>query len=241
MSLKPKQAMIFGAGFGKRMRPLTNDIPKPLVNVNGKPLIDYTLDKLVDYGVETVVVNTHYLHEKLEEHLSKRTDIEIKTSYEEEILETGGGLLKALPLFKKEPLFVINSDVIWIDSPEIKTLDYMAQTWNPDLMDSLLLLHDKHTAFGYDGDGDFSIRGDNKLSISPERNFVFTGVQIFNPEILDYYKNRKSFSLREIFIDKTNIERATLDGLYGIENKGKWLHIGTPESVEKATPILKNS
>ncbi|HUJ46847.1 MAG TPA: sugar phosphate nucleotidyltransferase, partial [Rhizomicrobium sp.] len=152
---KPTKAMILAAGLGTRMRPLTNDIPKPLVKVRGRALIDHAIDRLVAAGVTMIVVNVHYQAEKLRKHLAQRKDVEIRISDETgTILGTGGGIMRALSNFAGEPFFVHNSDTIWAEGFG-HALDRLVQRWDPDAMDSLLLMASLVTAMGYEGRGDF--------------------------------------------------------------------------------------
>jgi MurNAc alpha-1-phosphate uridylyltransferase len=137
----PEVAMVMAAGLGKRMRPLTATRPKPLVEVAGKTLLDHTLDRLRAAGVRKAVVNVHYLPDALEAHLKQRVrGLEIAISDErEQLLETGGGLLKALPLIDADPFLVVNSDNLWVDGP-IDSLRHLASHWDEARMDALLLL-----------------------------------------------------------------------------------------------------
>ena len=135
-----RRAMVMAAGLGLRMRPLTLDRPKPLITVAGKALIDHTLDRLTAAGVEMAVINLHYFGDMLRAHLSKRRDIEIRYSDESEaVLDTGGGVVKALAHFEGEPFFVLNSDSIWVEGYN-SALAAMNQAWDAEHMDGLLLL-----------------------------------------------------------------------------------------------------
>ena len=113
MTEKIEKAFILAAGKGTRMRPLTDTCPKPLLSVAGKPIIDYALDALVSAGVKEVVVNLNYLGHMLENHLANPSDIKITLSWEDELLETGGGVKKELSFFNDQPFYVLNGDVIW--------------------------------------------------------------------------------------------------------------------------------
>ena len=154
-----RRAMIMAAGLGLRMRPLTNDRPKPLITVAGKPLIDHALDRLVAAGVEMAVVNLHYRGDMLRAHLDKRRDIEIRYSDESEaVLDTGGGVVQALPHFEGEPFFVLNSDSIWVEGYS-SALPTLTRLWDESRMDGLLLLAAMVSSLGYEG-----WRGDFRLS-----------------------------------------------------------------------------
>ena len=127
----PKTAMVMAAGYGKRLRPLTDTVPKPMVKVLGRPMIDVVLDRLVAAGVERAVINLHHLGEVIRDHLKARKDIEIVYSEESEILETGGGTKKALPLLGPDPFFVVNAKIIWLNGRE-DALHRLARAWRFD-------------------------------------------------------------------------------------------------------------
>src|SRR5690242_19375978 len=181
--------MIMAAGLGTRMRPLTNDKPKPMVTVAGKTLVDHAIDRLVAAGVTTIVVNVHYRAELLKEHLRRRDDgVRIHISEEtDELLGTGGGVVKALSFFEGEPFFIHNSDSIWIEGFG-HALDRMVARWNPDEMDALLLMASMVATIGYEGTGDFMMDPDGRLSRVPEARvspFAYPGVQIVHPRLFD--------------------------------------------------------
>src|SRR5690606_32065698 len=148
------------AGLGTRMKPLTDTLPKPLIEVGGRTLVDRVLDKLVAQGVTRAVVNVHYLADLMEAHLKQRKDIEIMISDEREtLLETGGGVIKALPLLGKDPFFVVNTDVTWATRGDT-TFSDMATAYDPAEMDALLLLADMGATLGFRGHGDFFLGHD---------------------------------------------------------------------------------
>lgn len=230
----PDTAMVLAAGFGKRMRPITDTMPKPLVPVDGRSMLDRALDKLVAVRVQKAVVNTHYLGDQIEAHLQDRSDIAINLSPEDEILETGGGVQKALPLLGGSPIYVVNSDTVWDDGP-IPALQRLAEHWDGHRMDGILLLQPTVTAIGYDGTGDFFLDGVGRLrrrvagELSP---FVFTGVQILHPRLFDGVAAGR-FSLNVVY------DRALESGrLYGLRHDGAWYHVGTPEGLEQVNGIF---
>lgn len=231
----PTRAMVMAAGLGTRMRPLTNDRPKPLVEVAGKTLIDHAIDRLVDAGVKLIVVNAHYKADMLKEHLAKRKDVEIRISEEnDELLGTGGGILKALPNFEGESFFVLNSDSIWVEGMG-RALDRMKARWNPDEMDALLLMASMVTAMGFEGTGDFQMDANGLLSRALEKRlspFAYPGVQIVHPRLFDAAKET-SFSTNRMW--DIAIEKGRL---YGIRLDGVWMHVGTPEAVREAEAFL---
>jgi MurNAc alpha-1-phosphate uridylyltransferase len=227
--------MVMAAGLGTRMRPLTNDRPKPLVVVAGKTLIDHTLDRLVAAGVTMAVVNAHYRSDMLKAHLARRKDIEIRISEEnDELLGTGGGILKALPNFEGEPFFVLNSDSIWVEGMG-RALERMKDRWDPDGMDALLLMASMVTALGFEGRGDFLMDAEGRLArVPPQRvsPFAYPGVQIVHPRIFDDAPGA-SFSMNLLW--DVAIEKGRL---YGVRLDGVWMHVGTPDAVREAEELL---
>ena len=228
---KPKTAMILAAGLGKRMRPITSMIPKPLVEINGKALIDYGLDALARNGVERVVVNVHYMAELLRAHLRKRRDMEVIVSDEsDKLLESGGGIVRALPHLGSDPFYLINSDTFWIDGYR-DNLDLLADLWNPDDADMLLLIAEMRQATGYDGRGDFTMDREGRLRRVAERDmspFIYAGAGILKP---DLFKDlpEETFSLNRVFDTAIENER-----LFGGRLDGLWLTVGTPQAIHDA-------
>lgn len=232
----PETAMVLAAGMGKRMQPFTNTRPKPLVPVRGKALIDWTLDRLFTGGVKQIVVNTHYKADMLAEHLSARDDAAALTIiHEPDLLETGGGVLNALPHLGDAPFLVANSDSILLDGYS-QHLTELAACWNTDDMDALLLLVPSIAGLGYDGAGDFTMRPDGRL-IRRKRPlpapFVFTGTQILKPELFRDMAV-EPFSLNRIYDATLSRQR-----LFGVRHQGDWLHIGTPEGLSLAEHHLQ--
>ena len=231
----PTRAMVMAAGLGTRMRPLTDDRPKPLVEVAGKTLIDHALDRLVTAGVTMAVINAHYKSDMLKAHLAKRKDIEIRVSDEnDELLGTGGGIVKALPNFANEPFFVLNSDSVWVEGMG-RALERMKERWEPEEMDALLLMASMVTAIGFEGTGDFQMDAEGRLSRVPPRRvspFAYPGVQIVHPRIFDDAPG-SSFSMNvlwDVAIEKNR--------LYGVRLDGVWMHVGTPDAVREAEELL---
>lgn len=234
----PQTAMVFAAGLGTRMLPLTKKTPKPMVEVLGRPLIDYRIDKLVEAGVKRAVVNTYHLPDIIEAHLSKRKDIEIVISREEERLETGGGLIKALPYLGDKPFYIINSDVIWMDN-NTPALIRLAEAWDEKEMDALLLLQKTNRAVGYHGKGDFNLINNNHLIRKKEdMDFIFTGIQIFNPSLVKNIE-LSHFSLSLLFKNAEQ-ENGVLNRIRGLAHKGEWLHIDSIEGIKEAEKTLIN-
>ena len=233
----PEVAMVMAAGLGKRMRPLTATRPKPLIEVAGKTLLDHTIDHLRNAGVRKAVVNVHYLPEAIEAHLKNRvTGIETIVSDErEQLLETGGGLVKALPLIDAEPFLVVNSDNVLVDGP-VDSLRHLAAHWNDDLMDALLLLVPLASANCHNGQGDFHMSATGKLrrrrpgAIAP---FVYTGIQMVSKRLLEGDLPEGAFSTNLLW------DRAMEKGrCYGAAHQGLWFDVGAPPNIKKTEEIL---
>lgn len=229
-------AMILGAGLGTRMRPLTDLVPKPLVRLNGKALIDHALDRLEAAGITRVVVNVHYLADKLEAHLKGRTSPEILISDERgKLLDTGGGVVHALPLLGDKPFIIHNADTAWIEGIG-GSLSRMIAAWDSERMDSLMLLALSSSSVGYDGHGDFNMDSAGVLTRRTERRetpFVFAGVSIAHPRMFADAP-KEAFSLNRVW------DRAIADKrLYGTRLDGIWMHVGTPEALAEAEARLK--
>jgi MurNAc alpha-1-phosphate uridylyltransferase len=223
----PQRAMVLAAGLGKRMRPLTDTVPKPMVEVAGRALIDHVLDRFAAIDMRDIVVNLHHLRAKLEAHLASRRDMRITLSTETELLETGGGVTKALPLLGDAPFYAANADVLWYDGAT-PALARLRQAWDDEKMDALLLLQRTVTAHGYDGSGDYFL---DPLGRAKRRRgnavapYVFAGVQILHPRL---FKDAPSgpFSLNRLY------DRAEEAGrLFGVAHDGLWFHVGTPDSI----------
>jgi MurNAc alpha-1-phosphate uridylyltransferase len=230
--------MVLAAGFGQRMRPLTDKMPKPLVKVAGKPLIDHVLDRLADAGVTRAVVNVHYLAEQIERHVAARTRPQVTISDERGLLlDTGGGVIKALPLIGDAPFFHINSDTIWIDGVR-PNLTRLAEHFDAATMDGLLLLAPGAGSIGYAGRGDFTMAPDGRLRARPERDvapFVYAGAAILSPRLFDGAP-QGAFSLTKLFA------RAIAAGrLHGLRLEGLWMHVGTPEAIAEAEAAISAS
>ncbi len=233
----PTRAMILAAGLGTRMRPLSEGKPKPLIQVMGKALIDHAIDRLKAAGVTLIVVNVHYKAEMLKAHLAKRKDVEIRISEENDnLLDTGGGIAKALPYFEGQPFFTHNSDSMWVEGMG-SALNRMKARWKPQDMDALMLLASAVTAIGYEGRGDFEMdpwgrltrRGEQKLA-----PFVWTGVQIVHPRLFDGAPAGK-YSINPLW------DKAMARGrLHGMRLDGVWIHVGAPEGFHDAEAFLRN-
>ncbi len=230
-----QRAMIMAAGLGQRMRPLTNGKPKPLVEVAGTPLIDYGLSRLAEAGCDFAVVNVHYLADQVEAWARARTSPRIVISDErQELLDTGGGIVKALPLLGDQPFFVVNSDSIWIDRDK-PALARLKDRWDDARMDCLLLLCDPARTVGYDGHGDFQLDGDGRITARPAKGaagLAYIGAYLVHPRLFANIGVSK-FSMNLLW------DKAIAQGrLFGIEHHGLWLHVGTPDAIPLAERAL---
>ncbi len=235
---RPTTAMVLAAGLGKRMRPITTTTPKPLVEVGGRALIDYALDRLMQAGIKRAVVNVHYLADLVEAHVSRRAAPAIVISDERErLLETGGGLKKALPLLGDAPFLTLNSDSLWIEGPR-PNLPRLLEAWDPERMDILLLLAPIATSLGYEGTGDFAMDTQGRLRRRRDREvtpFVYAGVSVMKPELLADTPDG-AFSANLLY------DRALVDNrLYGLRLDGQWLHVGDPSALLAAEERLAAS
>jgi MurNAc alpha-1-phosphate uridylyltransferase len=235
---RPTSAFVLAAGKGERMRPLTEKRPKPLISVGGKPLIDQVLDRLWDAGVAEAVVNIHYLADQIEDHLRSRKNPKITISDERSaLLDTGGGVAKALPKLGKAPFLIHNSDSIWIEGMG-SNLDRLIDAWDETTMDSLMLVAPIATSIGYDGPGDFQMDTTGRLTrqsgarLAP---FVFAGVSIAHPRLFDGAP-KGPFSLNKLW--NGAIEKGRL---YGMRLEGIWMHVGTPNAIAEAENAIANS
>lgn len=224
-------AMVLAAGLGTRMRPLTDHSPKPLVKLGGRTLLDHVLDRLQAAGITRAVVNVHHLADRIEAHLKSRTVPGIVISDERNaILETGGGVLKALPLLEGKAFIVHNSDSVWIEGQH-SNLRRLMRLWEPERMSALLLLARRDASIGYEGRGDFHIDASGLLTRrrpGEETPYVFAGVSILKPRLFEGVAER-AFSLNKIF------DRAIAEcGLFGVTLEGTWMHVGTPGALIEA-------
>ena len=234
----PKRAIVLAAGFGTRMRGYSDKRPKPLVQVAGKALIDYALDRMADAGVEQAVVNVHYMADLLEGHLTHRKKPRLVISDERnELMGTGGGVVKALPHLGGEPFFYMNSDTLWIDGVRPNLLR-LAEAFDPEEMDALLLLAPTTSSIGYDARGDFSMSTDGRLRRRPEREvvpFAYASAALLSPAL---FRDAPGgvFPLTVLF------DRAAENGrLHGLRIDGIWMHVGTPEAVAEAEAVMMDS
>jgi len=233
-----RNAMVLAAGMGTRMHPLTDNMPKPLVKVAGKPLIDHVLDRLAAAGVARAVINVHHFAEQMQRHLAARARPQIVISDERGLLlGTGGGVKKALPELGDAPFFHVNSDTLWIDGVK-PNLWRLADAFDAQAMDALLLLAPTAGSIGYSGRGDFTMAPDGALQKRGERAvapFVYAGAAIFSPALFADAPAGE-FPLTLLF------DRAERAGrLHGLRLEGLWMHVGTPDAVALAEAAIKAS
>ena len=234
----PDVAMIFAAGLGTRMRPITDTLPKPLVTVAGRTLLDHNLDRFAAAGVKRAVVNVHWLADQIEAQVAGRAAPEIVISDERaKLLDQGGGIRKALPYLGKAPFFLCNTDAFWIEGPR-SNLARLAARFDPEKMDVLMLVAAAATSVGVDWPGDVTMDHDGRLTRREERRvapFVDSGVAIVKPEMFSQ-EERDVFRLAPFFF-----EAAEKGRLYGERLDGLWLHVGTPEAIREAEEAIDMS
>ncbi len=226
-------AMILAAGLGTRMRPITERLPKPLVAVGGRSLIDRCLDAVVAAGIARAVVNVHHLAELMIGHLQSRRDILIEISDErDELLDSAGGVIRALPLIGSRPFVLLNADTFWIDVDR-PNLQRLALAWQPQQMDILLMLASPTQAHGHDGGADFRMADDGRLERARGGpGMIYAGAAILHPRIFAGARaERQSLNLY--------FDRAIAGGrLYGMRMEGNWITVGTPAAIDEAERVL---
>lgn len=234
---KPNTAMVLAAGLGKRMRPLTDNRPKPLIPVAGKPLLDWGLDSLAKAGVETAVVNVHYLPEQIIDHAKGRIRPKILISDERDrLLDSAGGIVKALPRLGSEPFYILNADTFWIDRG-IPNLHRLALAWDETRMDILLMLSDTESATGHSGGTDFLVDSDGSLRRAggaPD-GLIYAGAAIVHPRVFENAP-AEPHSLNLYF------DRAIAAGrLFGMKMEGSWITVGTPDALPLAEAAVERA
>lgn len=234
----PRSAMVFAAGLGTRMRPITDTIPKPLVVIGGRAMLDHTLDRLAEAGVATAVVNVHYRADQIEAHLRGRHTPAIVISDERTLLlDQAGGIRKALRQLGDEPFYICNTDALWTEGDR-PNLRHMARLWRPEIMDVLLLVAGRETSIGVDWPGDFSMSDDGRLNRRREGEtvpFVYAGIGIVKPELFAALKE-EPVKLAPFFFRAADQGR-----LHGCVLDGRWLHVGTPEAVREAEHAMEQA
>ncbi len=228
------KALVFAAGLGTRMRPITLATPKPLVRIGGRTMLDHMLDRLAEAGVQEAVVNVHWLADQIEDHVQGRAAPRITISNErEKLLDQGGGIVKVLGQFEGQPFFICNTDALWIDEPNSQ-IERLARAWDGAKMDILLLLAKKDTSLGVEGRGDFSMDPQGRLTRpapGEEAPFVYSGVGVIKSTLFEGAP-LEPFRLAPYFF------RAAEQGrLFGLPLEGRWLHVGAPEVIDAAEKV----
>ena len=226
----PKKAMVLAAGLGLRMRPITETMPKPLINIAGKPLLDWGLDGLARAGVGEAVVNVHHLPDQIRAHVAGRTAPRVVISDETaQLLDSAGGIVKALPTLGASPFFLVNADTFWIDGPDPDLLS-LALAWDAGKMDMLLMLADPNKAVGHTGKTDFLLADGGTLARSGgnENGLIYAGAAIIDPAIFKG-AGATPHSLNRYFDSAIGKGR-----LHGLKMKGQWITVGTPDAIPAA-------
>ena len=229
-AFSPRKAMVLAAGLGLRMRPITEKTPKPLINVAGKALLDWGLDSLAQAGVVEAVINVHHLPDQIRSHIADRISPRVVISDETELLlDSAGGIVKALPILGTAPFFLLNADTFWIDGPDPDLLR-LALAWDAEKMDILLMLADPHSAVGHTGKTDFLLSPDGALTRSGggESGLIYAGAAIVDPAIFKGARVTPQ-SLNRYFDMAIGRGR-----LHGMEMKGQWITVGTPDAIPAA-------
>jgi MurNAc alpha-1-phosphate uridylyltransferase len=233
-----KHAILFSAGLGTRMRPLSEHTPKALIPLAGKPLLDHALERFEAAGCTRLVVNTHHLAHQIADHLAQRPSrAEIIRSHEPVLLETGGGAVQALPwLGMDEAFFCANMDALWFDGPGASALERLRAHWDPARMDALLLLLPRARAEGYAGPGDFGLNDAGELTRAGERPYVFISLYVLHPRTLRG-RAAEPFSMRDVWFAPQRPD-GSLARIHGLVHDGDWLHVGTPGELVAAEAFM---
>ena len=239
-------AMVFAAGLGTRMRPLTLTTPKPLIKLGGVTMLDRALAQLAQFGIERVVINSHYLADQISDHIHRikpHYPPEIIVIHEPVLLETGGGLCNARQYLGDAPIFVINADCVWCDGDEMPpSLTNMAESFDSARMDGLLLLVRRDHATGYDGKGDFKLLDTAAASQITRRGsddfaqYVFAGIHVLDPQRIEQDSPQNDIFSVNLIWDRILARHR----LYGLVHLGQWFHVGTPEDLRIAEGMMKN-
>jgi len=233
----PDTALVLSAGFGKRLMPITKDIPKAMVEVDGVKVIDRAIKSLIDFGIKKIIVSTYYKADVLEKYLEGRygqsQSVEILISHEDEILETGGGILNALNKFNLDELIVLNCDVVF-DKGHVPVLEVLAQKWGEggaDFVAGLYPLNETDRTAG-----DFNIVGDKLSYIGDDKKYIFAGCYFLKKKIFSQAMVEK-FSITRVLFDAENLPFT----FKAVELKDiKWFDIGTPETLKIANEFFAN-
>lgn len=235
----PSAAMVFAAGLGTRMRPITDRLPKPLVRIDGRTMLDHMLDRLAAAGVARATVNVHHLADQVERQLAGRTAPAITISDERaRLLDQAGGIRRALPSLGPGAFLVCNTDALWIAGP-CANLPRLFADWDPARMDVLLLVAEAATSVGVDWPGDFHMDPEGRLVRRAEGGvapFVYAGVGLMKPESFADLADGTPVRLAPYFFAAAERGR-----LFGTRLEGRWLHVGTPEAIAEAEAAIAES
>lgn len=233
----PSVAMVLAAGLGKRMRPVTDTIPKPLVPVAGKTLLDWSLDSLAAAGVARAVVNVHYLPDQIVEHVATRTTPRIEISDERDgLLDSAGGIVKALPRLGDAPFYIVNADTFWVDEGT-PNLSRLALAWDDARMDILIMLAALPQATGHSGSTDFLVAADGRLSRaagSPD-GLIYAGAAIIHPRIF------KGAPEGPVSLNRYFDQAIAAGRFYGMPMRGSWITVGTPDAIAPAEAAVQRA
>ena len=235
MTNKIEHAFILTAGKGTRLRPYTDDKPKPMVEIDGKPILHYIVEKIKEFGIKNITMNLFYLGDRIEKYFKENTKTHIHFSHENTLLDTGGGVKKALNNMQGKPFFLINGDAFWQDTPAISALEQLARDWNPDIMDMLLLLQPVKEMTITQGVGDYNFQESNNIirTLDQSGSHMFTGIRIVHPRVFDDTPD-DAFSFLHC------MDKAQESGkLYGVSYEGQWHHISTPKDLESVNELLQ--
>jgi MurNAc alpha-1-phosphate uridylyltransferase len=233
-----EDAMVLAAGLGTRLRPITDTMPKPLVPIAGKAMIDYGLDALAEAGVKRAVVNVHHFADQMTAHLANRTEPQIILSDETDgLMNSGGGLAKGLKLLGRDPVLVMNADLFWIgETPgRPSNLTRLAEAFDPQHMDMLMLCVTLEETTGHNGKRDFSMDAAGRLKRYKDGDdtpYVYAGAIAMMPALLDDAPD-DAFNIN-IYFDRA-IEKGRL---YGITLDGHWITVGTPDAIGAAEAVI---
>ena len=213
--------IILAAGFGKRMMPLTKDLPKPLIDINGITLLDNSINFVKQLGCKQIIINTHYHHKKIEEAINKRKDKSIiSLVYENKILDTGGAVKNAIPFFNHQNIMIVNSDIFW-RKKNIIDIKKLINNYKNFKLPTLLLVKKKNSFGLKKNNGDFYLKNNKVLRFKKGKEILFySGLQILNSNIFNNIKLKK-FSLNLVWdnlIEKDNISADVMDS--------DWYHVG---------------
>lgn len=223
--------MILAAGFGTRMGALTADRPKPLIRVAGRALLDHAVAAAREGGGR-IAVNAHYRAGQIADHLAGMPDIHLSVETPH-ILESGGGVKRALPHLRTRPIATLNADAVWTGPGPLVTL---ASAWDGARMGALMLLVPRDRAVGRIGGGDLAMDGAGRLTWDrSETGLVHTGAQLIDPALIAARPD-SVFSLRDIWQDQMDRGR-----LFGVIHPGRWADVGHPEGIALAEAMLADA